>query len=242
MQTRFTSHIKRLGSVLGGLLTAGALTLGVANHASAVAYLDFDQLTDGGTLSYNGTSGHLKGKDIRFDLIKGIDTPLHTGVALDCLGCELDFVTGSNISNTAPNYSWHGGGSLTLKGTAKYGVTTIASGTLLTGTWDEPVLGLLNSGQKSFSFVGTGENTLALGLQTFYGLSEESAPFSNSELTVVTKFVKSGKGFDADVKEADYVSSIPVATPEPGTLLLLSTGLLGMVGYGWRRNLQTVRG
>ncbi|HEY7490637.1 MAG TPA: PEP-CTERM sorting domain-containing protein [Candidatus Tectomicrobia bacterium] len=37
----------------------------------------------------------------------------------------------------------------------------------------------------------------------------------------------------------DYLET--TATPEPGTILLLGTGLIGMVGYGWRRKLQTVR-
>jgi hypothetical protein len=31
-------------------------------------------------------------------------------------------------------------------------------------------------------------------------------------------------------------------TPEPGTLLLLGTGLLGLAGYGWRRQQFTVHG
>jgi hypothetical protein len=228
--------------MLGGLLTAGALTLGVANHASALAYLDFDQISDGGKVSYDGTGGPLKGTDIRFDLIKGIDTPLNSGVDLDCHGCKLNFETGSNISDAAPNYSWHGGGSLKLTGVAKYGSTTIASGTLLTGTWDDPVLGLLNTITNSFSLIGNGTNTTDSGLLSFFGLPYDASHFADSELAIVTRYTKNGRGFNANVTEADFTGSVPTATPEPSTILLLSTGLLGMVGYGWRRNLQTVRG
>jgi PEP-CTERM motif len=244
MQTQFTSHVKRLGSVLGGLLTACVLTLGVAKHASAVAHLDFDQILDGGTLSYNGTGGPLVGTDIRFDFIKGVGTPLNAGVGLTCDNCTLNFSTGLNTSESASTYMWTGGGSLSLTGEAKQGVNTIASGTLLTGTWDDPVVGLLNASatSKAFSSIGNGENTIALGLQTFYGLPSETYTFSDSALTVVTRLDRTTGGFNANIREADLVSSIPVATPEPGTLLLLSTGLIGMAGYGWRRRLQTARG
>jgi hypothetical protein len=244
MQTQVTSHVKRLGSVLGGLLSACVLTLGVAQQASAMAHLDFDQILDGGTLSYNGTGGPLVGTNIRFDFIKGVDTPLNAGVELTCDNCTLNFSTGLNTYESTSTYMWTGGGSLTLTGTAKQGLTIIAAGSLLTGTWNDPVVGLLNSSStpKAFSIIGSGENTIHSLLQAFYGLPTDVSTFSNSELTVVTHLNGTTSGFNANVREADLVSSMPVATPEPGTLLLLSTGLMGMAGYGWRRRLQTARG
>ena len=85
----------------------GAIVLGVFTMlpAQAAPLIDFDQVVDGGSLSYNGTGGALIGTDIRFDLVRGIDTPSEAETELDCIGCLLNFETGTNLSE-GPLYQW----------------------------------------------------------------------------------------------------------------------------------------
>jgi hypothetical protein len=203
----------------------------------AAPILTFDQATDAGTLSYNGVGGPLKGTGIRFDMIKGIDTAINDGVTLSCVSCFLSFETGANLDHTAPSYSWAGGGYFKLTGTAKDGITTVASGTLLEGVWDDPVLGLRLG--SSFQAIGTGTDTKHAGLLSFFGLPSISFSFANSELSGIA--TSSGTGFTASVTEADLTNMAPTATPEPATILLFGAGLAGLVGYGWRRQAHTAK-
>lgn len=44
--------------------------------------------------------------------------------------------------------------------------------------------------------------------------------------------------FDFFQLEGDLTPATPAAVPEPGTVVLLSTGLFGLLGYGWWRRQQ----
>jgi hypothetical protein len=194
--------------------------------------LTFDQTVDAGTLTYNGTTGPLKGSGIRFDIITGIDTAANDGVTLSCVSCFLNFETGPNLSHVLPTYEWAGGGYFKLTGTAKNGSTTIASGTLLEGTWDAPVLGLRMG--SLFNVTGFGTDTKHAGLLSFYNLPTIPFTFANSELSAITS--GSGVGFTATVNEADLTNmGDTTPTPEPTTILLFGVGLAGLVGYRWRQ-------
>jgi hypothetical protein len=57
---------------------------------------------------------------------------------------------------------------------------------------------------------------------------------------VVIDVVGTNQPFPSTVVSVDDVSVTVV--PEPGTLGMLSTGLLGIIGYGWRKRKQSVEG
>jgi PEP-CTERM motif len=233
IRTSYSKTIRRFLNGLGMLLTA---TMVLAGQAQAAPLLSFDQLHDGGTLSYDGVGGVLQGRNIRFDSIIGVDTATNDNVTLNCISCRLNFDTGLNTSDTTAIYTWGGGGFFTLTGTAKLGSTTIASGTLLSGTWDGTVVGLL--GEASFNAVGKGTDTKNSDLLDFYELPSVSFRFDNSDLSAITSSY--GKGFNAKVTEADITNTGPTATPEPTTMLLFGAGLLGLAGYRWRRQPEKV--
>jgi PEP-CTERM motif len=53
---------------------------------------------------------------------------------------------------------------------------------------------------------------------------------------------------NADPTQTDYIGiddvtigQLPVSTPEPASMTLLSFGIAGMAGFGWRRRKQTIR-
>jgi hypothetical protein len=234
-QTLYTKLSRRL---LGGLCTVLTTAIVLAGQVQATPLLSFDQIVNPptGTLTYNGSGGSLKGTGIYFDIITGTGTAANDGETLDCVGCFLSFETGANISDTAPVYSWAGGGYFKLTGTAKDGATPVASGTLLEGTWHSPVIGLRIG--SSFQFLGTGTDTKHTGLLDFFGLPSVSFSFANSELSGIA--TGSGSGFTASVTEADLTNSAPTATPEPATILLFGAGLAGLVSYRWRRQTHSV--
>lgn len=221
------------------------LFLLISSTVHATPVLRFNYAGSGGTLSYDGEGGPLKGS-IPFSSITYYEDTINMGT-LTCENCFLDILTGSNISVSSNYYYWHGGGEVKLTGTAKDSLDNeIASGILLIGEWDDPVSGLKFSSQSGnvtgINIWGSGTDIKNPDLLTYFGLAENHEfTYSTGEIAGTTQFYPNG-GFKGNVTnalfrntETDNVVTNSIPIPEPATLLLLGTGMVGMVIWGWRQ-------
>jgi len=144
-------------------------------------------------------------------------TLIHMNGTLGNLG-TVEFATGALLSGTLQgNATFDGGGSFTI--------VSNTNGTLFSGAFDGPVtwsLTTLANGTHNYTLTGAISGSW-MGGATVYG--------ATSQLTINT-----GKGFfNGSTSIASGDTNIVV--PEPGSLTLMGTGLLGFAGV-LRRKLK----
>jgi hypothetical protein len=207
----------------------------VSPPAQASTILDFQGLAaGGGTIAFSGGAAPLVGTNIPIVTLGGIETPLNAG-NYDVTNGYLNFQTGNLISYSGGSYNFGNGGFFTITGgvtAAGISATTGAPPTptvLLTGSFLGAQVG---SGVVSF-VLGNGPDTKNPDLLTYFGLSTATQfQFDAKTNLNVSSGALNGGSFSGTAFSTDISNTV---VPEPGSMMLFGTGLVGLSALVRRR-------
>jgi hypothetical protein len=224
--------------MINGLKKWTSIALGVtallftSAQAHALAMLDFGVIAPtSGSISFAGGVAPLVGAGIDVDNVVG----LPGGPVLTCLGCILNFTTGALTGTTGTSWDFGGGAtsSISISGTVLNGMSVVASGALLTGSFGTATVtnfgGTFKIAGASFSDVKDP------ALLAFFGLPTGIPYDGNFNIAFQGAGNPPGAFASSLVLDGDIINTPNTPpVPEPGTMLLLGSGLAGF-GYLKRR-------
>lgn len=220
---------------LSGLM-ALALFLSISpGVAKADSVLDFGMIAPAaGGVSFVSGTNPLVGTGIQIANVVGLITPVNQGVTRNIFGGDLEFTTGNLSGSDASHwYFYNSGGTITLHGGVDLnnnGVIDagdIPLGTLLfSGTF---VKAEVSSADSTKVFISLFSDTKNRDLLNFYGLAGKAGDVWSG--TSNLSFLASGSPPNGFTSTSMLSGDIPDKAPEPTTLILLGSGLLGAALY-----------
>ena len=193
-----------------GLLALLALPL--AAFANSI-----DTTNSGGSMAGSTAGMTLTGSHLI--AVNGINNKLITGTSLGSVTLSTGTLSGGSLQMGG---TFNGGGSFVITST---GASGLPSGTLFTGSFSGPVtwtLVTLSNGTHNYTLSGAVSGSWYNGSAVFG---------ATTQLTINT-----GRGFfngTTSISSGD--TNIVTSVPEPGTLGLLGTGLVGIAGAMHRK-------
>lgn len=188
------------------------LALPLAAFANSIDTTNF-----GGSLAGSTAGMTLSGSQLI--AVNGINNKLITGTSLGSVTLSTGTLSGGSLQMGG---TFNGGGSFVITSS---GASGLPSGTLFTGSFSGPVtwtLVTLSNGTHNYTLSGAVSGTWFNGSAVFG---------ATTQLTINT-----GRGFfngTTSISSGD--TNIVTSVPEPGTLGLLGTGLVGIAGAMHRK-------